>query len=109
MSDFSDFIRHASPEERQKVMERVLEDANAAQYRELVQTTEACARHHQERADALLTESSNLQGLLSEALKEWYAWMADCDEGVFTRPCDNDWDTYHRIDAQLNAVSGRQK
>ena len=62
MSEFSDFIRHATPDERREVFERVMADANVAQSRELLQATEACAKHHQERADSLLAENKKLKG-----------------------------------------------
>jgi hypothetical protein len=69
---------------------------------------------HCQKISRQITESlhfsvtyGKLQAMLNEALGEWYAWMSDADEGDFVRPCDNDWDKYHKIKGELETASGR--
>jgi hypothetical protein len=63
---------------------------------------------HCQEISRQITEGGKLQAMLNEALGEWYAWMSDADEGDFVRPCDNDWDKYHKIKGELETASGRR-
>ena len=103
MSEFSEFIRNASPEEREKTLLKVIDQAN---YDQAMSALMVLVKENQ----TLTTEISNWKHELSRALIEWKAWMESVEDGDYDRPADDDWDDWHRLDKKLSAaVSGSLK
>ena len=105
MSKLGDFLRDASDEEKEKVMERVQQMVEYEQELmrlrarhdgdvKVVRAAEACARKHQERTDALLSEVTTANARERKAFAAgFYSLGADEEQKWQEYRCqdDSDW------------------